>query len=646
MTAVVLKMSSTSHEPAELSFRSFFESAPDAMLLADAQGGIIIINSQTEQMFGYRREELIGERIEKLIENHTDHYSIYSENNRIQPCVVNLDLYGLRKDGSVFPIEISLCPLELEDGLLVSISIRDLSERKRIEALHSQLDFEKLLSELSRNFINLSPTLVDGEIENGLNRLVEGFDIDRATLAETEITTGTLIVTKKWERPGIPPNPERIVKQMFPWLFERILKGEVTHVSDPEELPEEASVENKFMKSIGMKSSLVIPLQIAGNLIGCLAASSFHKHIAWDSLLISRFQEVGNVFANALERKRADEKLQAAHSQIAKLNERLEQENIYLRKEVKLEHNHTAVIGQSAAIKSVLKKAEQVAPTDAVVLLLGETGTGKELIARSIHELSKRKARPMVKVNCAAIPATLIESELFGREKGAYTGALSREIGRFELADRSTIFLDEIGELPLELQVKLLRVLQDGEFERLGSTKTLRVDARVIAATNRDLRAAVKEAKFREDLFYRLSVFPIFIPPLRERREDIPALVQHLLNELCLRMGRNIEYIHPATLQIFREYSWPGNIRELRNVIERHLILNPGPVFRADVREIDLASAPPVQNLDEVERHHMLQVLQNTRWRIRGKGGAAEILGLKPTTLEARMKKLGIVRPK
>jgi transcriptional regulator with GAF, ATPase, and Fis domain len=327
------------------------------------------------------------------------------------------------------------------------------------------------------------------------------------------------------------------------------------------------------------------------------------------------------------------------------LNERLEQENVYLREEIKLEHSHIAIIGQSPAIRGVLKKVEQVAATDSAVLLLGETGTGKELMARTIHELSRRNDRPMVKVNCAAMPATLIESELFGREKGAYTGALSREIGRFELADRSTIFLDEVGELPLELQAKLLRVLQDGEFERLGSSRTLRVNVRVIAATNRDLRAMVKEGEFRQDLFYRLSVFPIEIPPLRERREDIPALVWYNLKDQCARMGRDVRSINRTTLKAFEEYSWPGNVRELRNMIERYLILYPGPVFRAEVPELGDAAAPAPQQLDDVERHHMLRVLQGTRWRIRGKGGAAEILGLKPTTLEARMKKLGITRP-
>jgi transcriptional regulator with GAF, ATPase, and Fis domain len=251
----------------------------------------------------------------------------------------------------------------------------------------------------------------------------------------------------------------------------------------------------------------------------------------------------------------------------------------------------------------------------------------------------------MVKVNCAAVPATLFESELFGREKGAYTGALSREIGRFELADNSTIFLDEIGDMPLELQAKLLRVLQEGEFERLGSSRTIRVSARVIAATNHDLRVAVKEGRFRADLFYRLSVFPIEIPPLRERREDIPPLVWHTLKDLCQRMGRTVQSIHPATMKSFQEYSWPGNVRELRNAIERNLILHSGPVFRAEHFELDEISLPQGHKLEEVERHHLLQTLQAVHWRIRGKGGAAEMLGLKPTTLEARLKKLGIARP-
>jgi formate hydrogenlyase transcriptional activator len=335
-----------------------------------------------------------------------------------------------------------------------------------------------------------------------------------------------------------------------------------------------------------------------------------------------------------------------ANEQIRKMKEQLECENIHLKEEIKLQEKHVEVIGQGKAIHQVLMSVEQVAVTDAAVLLLGETGTGKELIARAIHRSSTRKARPMVNVNCAALPAALVESELFGRERGAFTGALTREIGRFELADRSTIFLDEIGELPLELQSKLLRVLQEGEFERLGSSKTIHVDVRVIAATSRDLEEAVREARFREDLYYRLNVFPIRVPALRERREDIPMLAWHFLRELGSRMGRDIEAVRVTTMKDLQDYSWPGNVRELRNVIERNLIIHPGKVFEAElpVRAAAATASSLATKIEDVERNHICRMLACAGWRIRGVGGAADVLGLRPTTLEARMKKLGIVR--
>lgn len=649
-TAAVLTRVKGNQNPFEITFRSIFELAPDAMVLIDNQGSIALVNLQTEQLFGYRREELIGERIEKLMPErfHADHIrfrSDYSVKPVIRPMGAGREFYGLTKEGSEFPVEISLSPLETEDGIFVAAAIRDLSERKHIEELRTQLGFEKLMSELSSTFINLPSDQMDGVVEHWLSRLAEIFGLDRATLTQLEFPDGELVTTHFWQRASLPPRPGKIVKEMFPWLYERVLEGEITCVTRPEELPETAGVEREYMKSAGMKSFLGVPLVINGELVGNLAVSSFREHQVWDSTLISRVRQAGDVFGNCLARIRSEKALRKAFAEIEQLKERLEQENIYLREEIGLAHSHSAVIGQSAAIRKVLKKVEQVAPTDSVVLILGETGTGKELIARTIHDLSGRKDRPMVKVNCAALPATLFESELFGREKGAYTGALSREIGRFELADNSTIFLDEIGDMPLELQAKLLRVLQDGEFERLGSTRTIRVNTRVIAATNRDLKAAVKEGKFRADLFYRLSVFPITIAPLREHREDIPALVWHVLNDLCQRMGRRVDSIHPATMKSFEEYSWPGNVRELRNAIERNLILNSGPVFRAEIFEAEETSLPAGKKLEEVERRHVQQALEATHWRIRGKGGAAEVLGLKPTTLEARLRKLGIVRP-
>jgi formate hydrogenlyase transcriptional activator len=356
---------------------------------------------------------------------------------------------------------------------------------------------------------------------------------------------------------------------------------------------------------------------------------------------------MAQVFANALARARADESLHQAYREIEQLKSRLEKENIYLRQEISLDHQHHDVIGNSKAIRLVLKKVDQVAATSATVLLLGETGTGKELIARIIHEHSHHNNRVMVKVNCAALPATLIESELFGRERGAYTGALTREIGRFELANGSTILLDEIGELPLELQAKLLRVLQEGEFERLGSPKTIKVAVRVIAASSRNLQEAVGQGKFREDLFYRLNVFPITIPPLRERREDIPALVWHFVNDFSQRMGRSIETIYGPTMEALKNYPWPGNIRELRNVIERFLITSTGTMFRGDLQAMEKATAGAHSGtFEEVQRNHIMHILESVGWRIRGEGGAAKILGLKPTTLESRMQKLRIFRPK
>ncbi|MDZ7621139.1 MAG: sigma 54-interacting transcriptional regulator [Candidatus Competibacteraceae bacterium] len=345
------------------------------------------------------------------------------------------------------------------------------------------------------------------------------------------------------------------------------------------------------------------------------------------------------------ERRDHEARLRNALEEIRRLQEQLQQEIVYLRQEVKSNQSHTRIVGQSPALCRVLAQVEQVAPTPSSVLLLGETGTGKELFATAIHERSARRNRPMVRVNCAAMPAALIESELFGREKGAYTGALARQIGRFEMADHSTILLDEISELPLESQAKLLRVLQEKEIQRLGSPKLIKVDVRVIAATNRDLVKVVAEGRFREDLYYRLNVFPITVPPLRERREDIPLLVWAFVEEFSKAMGQSVETIAKSSLQALQQYPWPGNVRELRNVIERAMILASGSTLKIDLPG---AAAAPVSRglttLAEAEREHLQRVLESTGGRVRGAGGAAEILGLKPTTLESRMAKLGLRR--
>ena len=339
--------------------------------------------------------------------------------------------------------------------------------------------------------------------------------------------------------------------------------------------------------------------------------------------------------------------LQEALEEIEKLKNRLQAENVYLQEEIKLEHNFEEIISKSDALRNILRKVEQVASTDATVLILGETGTGKELIARAVHNISARRERPLVKVNCAALPANLIESELFGHEKGAFTGALAHKIGRFELADGGTVFLDEIGDLPLEMQVKMLRILQEGEFERLGNPSTIKVDVRVIAATNRDLEKALENGDFREDLYYRLNVFPITSPPLRERKDDIPLLVNHFIMKYGAKTGKKIESAPQKVMDTLKAYHWPGNVRELENVIERAMIISRGKQLElGDWLPVTSVSsdASNISTLEELEREHILEVLELTGWQVSGEKGAANILGLKPTTLDSRMKKLGIKR--
>lgn len=349
------------------------------------------------------------------------------------------------------------------------------------------------------------------------------------------------------------------------------------------------------------------------------------------------------------DRKQAEDSLRQAMEEIRTLKDLFQEENVYLRREMQGHQGLSSIVSRSAVMQRTLRQVEQVAPTPASVLITGETGTGKELLATAIHELSSRRDRTMIRVNCAAIPAALIESELFGREKGAYTGALARQVGRFELANGSTLFLDEIGELPLEAQAKLLRVLQEKEIERLGNPHPIKVDVRVIAATNRDLFQEIAAGRFREDLFYRLNVFPIHLPPLRERREDLPQLIESFVQEFADTMGKPINTIAKVSLKALLDYGWPGNIRELRNVIERSVILAQSPTLRIELpsamRTSEPSNDPSLALLTEVERDHIVRVLEKTGWRIRGSAGAAEILGLKASTLESRMAKLGIRRP-
>lgn len=411
--------------------------------------------------------------------------------------------------------------------------------------------------------------------------------------------------------------------------------------------------ESAFIRTRGIRSACCVPLATAHGILGTLNLGAFSD----DAFSPDQFPLLTRVAGQiAIAVRNA-----VSYQRIEELNAQLAQEKLYLEDEIRSDNQFEEIIGRSKALGRVLREIQTVAPTDSTVLISGETGSGKELVARAIHQLSTRQSHAFVKLNCAAIPTGLLESELFGHEKGAFTGAISQRVGRFELANRGTVFLDEVGEIPLELQPKLLRVLQEREFERLGSTRTLKTDARLIAATNRDLAAFVDEQKFRQDLFYRLNVFPITVPPLRERREDIPMLVRHFAQQFARRMKKNVESISTETMETLTRYDWPGNIRELQNLIERAVILSTGATLDVPVEALNgpRVTAPGfpsatadkplpdghAQTLEDADRRHIIAALERTNWVIAGPNGAAARLGVKRSTLQFRMRKLGIARP-
>ena len=653
--------------------------------------------------------------------------------------------------------------------MLIILLLINLGRRRRAErSLARRLEFETLLAELSAQFVAVTPSEVDREIEEGIKQLVQFLGIDRGGLWRFSENQEEFVSTHFWAAPGIEPMPLTPVNEYFPWIREQLLNARAVVLSQPDELPEEAPFDRQSLQSSGIKSLLCISLSVAGKFIGALTLSTLQSHKVWPPGLAQELQPIGEIFANALMRVLADGELRQAELkyrivanftydweywknldgtiryispscerisgyrpeefiqrpdliqeivipedrdhwdrhdcdaqkepgvqgiqfrlqrpdgtirwiehvcqpvtgdsgefigtrasnrditdrkrgelEIVRLREQLQADYSYLQEEIKLTHDFEHIIGNSNELRYVLHKVEQVAPSNTTVLILGETGTGKELIARAIHSSSPRRHRPLIKVDCASLSPTLIEGELFGHEKGAFTGAQARKIGRFELAHASTLFLDEIGELPLELQTKLLRVVQEGEFERLGNSQTLKVDVRIIAATNRDLEGEVRKGRFREDLWYRLNVFPITVPPLRQRKDDIPLLVQSFVNRLSRKMGKEITKIPQQVLNTLQQYSWPGNIRELENVIERALIDTKGPVLQLAGKinaSLALMPASPSQSLEAVERAHILQVLQEVNWKIDGKDGAAARLELNPSTLRSRMRKLAIIR--
>jgi formate hydrogenlyase transcriptional activator len=750
-------------EFAQSALENLFEVSPDAIFVTDAQGVICGANPRAAELFGHTQAELVGQPIENLVpvrfrSHHPSHRENYNAHPRARQMGAALNLFGLRKDGTEFPVDIMLKPIMTSSGPVVLSFVRDVSEQRAaaealrrndqqlrsiVEGIHDYAIYlldrdgcvmtwnpgaERIKQYTTDEILGLhfSRFFIEEDNDRGhpaeLLRLAaergrfeeEGWRLRKdgsrfwaaATLTALRDDTGEITGYAKVTRDFTDRKraEEAVMLQLSSALLANVdvrkLLGAIS-ASIREVIPHDAAtlalfdpvsgelqvqflgaedtdaprgevavsivdspagvayrtrepvILDSLQKSsftansvrhltvLGMQSGCWVPLIHRGDVIGTLAVTSrlernFTQHDA--EMLVQIADQVAMAVNNAI-----------AFRRIADLRDQLRQEKQYLEDEINLENRYEDIVGESKGLRQVLKEIETVAPTDATVLIQGESGTGKELLARAIHRLSRRSERTFIKLNCAAIPAGLLESELFGHEKGAFTGAIARKIGRLELAHEGTLFLDEVGELPLDLQPKLLRALQEREIERLGGNRPIPVNMRLIAATNRDLATMVAEKEFRSDLYYRLKVFPVFAPPLRERASDIPVLVRHFVATHSRRMGKTIESIPDETMDVLVRWQWPGNIRELENFLERAVILTRGPVLYVPLAELQMAeqeqdAEQSNPTLHVAEREHILRVLRDAKGQIGGDDGAAARLGLKRTTLNSKLKKLGIER--
>jgi formate hydrogenlyase transcriptional activator len=637
--------------------RFAFEGAPNGIVVVDQDGSIVFANALASRIFAYGPGELVGQPLSRLLPDptpdaHDDQWIAFWNNREARSMIAGRTLAGIRSDGVMVPVEIGLNAVDNGPGRHVIASIVDITERLNLEArlaaaTNAHLGFQRLVADVAARFSGLDADKVDEAVVDSLRQIAEALQLDCAILWRWNAGEEAAIPTHQWVQPSCSTALEPVAVESIPSIMAGLEAGKACSFRSLDDLPDAA--DRELFASYGLRSAVVVPVASTGEegVLGALILGSVTREQEWTAAIIERLRLVTSVVSQAFAQRDSHLALQKAMTEIQRLRDRLASENVELRREVRVLKTSRPIVTESRAIQQVLSQVEQVAPTPATVLLLGETGTGKEVMAQAIHDLSPRHQRPMVRVSCAAIPTALIESELFGRERGAYTGALSRQIGRFEAANQSTLFLDEIGDLPAEVQVKLLRVLQERVIERLGSTQTIKVDVRIIAATNRNLDDAVRDKIFREDLFYRLNVFPITVPPLRERIDDIPALVWSFIDEFSRLFGKNIESISKDSMRELQRYPWPGNVRELRNVIERAVIVATDrqlvvPAPRLGERPMPQAA----MTLSALEVDHIRAVLESTNWRVRGAGGAAERLGLKPTTLESRMARLGISRKK
>jgi formate hydrogenlyase transcriptional activator len=625
------KQAETALRRSEERFRLLVEGAKDyAIFMLDPEGRVTTWNIGAERIKGYRAEEIVGEHFskfypQKMIERgKPDHeLEVAASEGRFED-----EGWRIRKDGSRFWANVIITALRGTDGQLLGFSkvTRDFTNRKDAE--------ESLVLELSKAVLT-NPDIWQmlAAIEASIQRLIPH---DYASLALQDIGNSEELHVQELPSSGrkAATNEVTLPIQGTPegWVFEHQEPLLMTRLGDYRIGPPALQI------AAGIRAGCWVPLNVRGEVIGVLFVGTQHE-TAFDQRQAEALLQAASQIAGII-------KIDHGFRRIVQLSSKLQEEKRYLEEELRTEYNFEEIVGESRDLKAVLKQVETVARTDATVLILGETGTGKELIARSIHTVSRRRDRTFVKLNCSAIPLGLLESELFGHEKGAFTGAISQRIGRLELAHLGTLFLDEIGDLPLELQPKLLRALQEKEIERLGGRRTIPVDVRLIAATNRDLARMVKTGEFRSDLYYRLRVFPIELPPLRARTADIPLLVNYFVNKHSRRMNKPIHLIPEETMAALVAWPWPGNVRELENFIERAVILTPGSTLRAPLAELEnIEEDPPSgSNFHAAEREHILRVLKEAKGMIGGKGGAAEKLGLKRTTLNSKLRKLGIER--
>ncbi|HEV2499542.1 MAG TPA: sigma 54-interacting transcriptional regulator [Terriglobia bacterium] len=613
-------------------YESLFESLPDGIAVADSKGCVIRINSRAGRLFGYAPEEITGQHFSKFytpedtaLGKPGEHLAVARECGRCDD-----EGWRARKDGSRFWASMVMTALRDASGELQGFFkiTRDLTERKKAEdsllleitnVLIANLDIRRLLSAISASLREIAPheyaslALYDPDLDK-MRLLVLVSPQDRILTAEE------LVVPVE----GTPSGQVFATRQ--PLMINRL---DSRSFSD-------RSV--RHLLDMGVKAGCWLPLTSHGRALGSLSVAS-RTEGAYADVDLNLLSQIAGQVALAIDNA-------VAFRQMAELNDRLAEEKQYLESELGAGYNE--IVGKSAALRRVLQKIETVAPTDATVLIQGETGTGKELIARAVHNLSARREHTFIKLNCAAIPSGLLESEIFGHERGSFTGAIAQKIGRLELAHHGTFFLDEIGDMPLELQPKLLRALQEREVERVGSARTIPVDVRLVAATNQDLEELAKERRFRSDLYYRLKVFPVIIPPLRERTEDIPTLANYFMRKYALQMGKRIQHLAPESLRALLGWHWPGNVRELENLIERAVILSVGPELDIPLGEFeakgDRDHRPSLQTLEEAEREHILRALRESNGIVGGPQGAAARLGIKRTTLNFRMRKLGISR--